>query len=72
MAVTVQMQCESAVTEIYQDAFVGSAIEMARRLSCLIYASMTFKLSWGRRPSSVGARTSTMSLCMNWRHSTIR
>ena len=27
MAVTVQMQFESAVTEIYQDAFVGSAIE---------------------------------------------
>jgi Transposase len=27
MAVTVQMQCESVVTEIYQDAFVGSAIE---------------------------------------------
>ena len=27
MAVTVQMQFASAVTEIYQDAFVGSAIE---------------------------------------------
>jgi len=27
MAVTVQMQCEPAVTEMYQDAFVGSAIE---------------------------------------------
>ena len=27
MAVTVQMQFESVVTEIYQDAFVGSAIE---------------------------------------------
>jgi transposase len=27
MAVTVQMQFESAVTEMYQDAFVGSAIE---------------------------------------------
>jgi len=27
MAVTVQRQFESAVTEIYQDAFVGSAIE---------------------------------------------
>jgi hypothetical protein len=27
MAVTVQMQCESAVTERYQDAFVGSSIE---------------------------------------------
>jgi hypothetical protein len=27
MAVTVQMQFTSAVTEMYQDAFVGSAIE---------------------------------------------
>ena len=27
MAITVQMQFESAVTEIYQDAFVGSSIE---------------------------------------------
>ena len=27
MAVTVQRQCESAVTEMYQDAFVGSSIE---------------------------------------------
>jgi hypothetical protein len=27
MAVTVQMQFESVVTEIYQDAFVGSSIE---------------------------------------------
>jgi hypothetical protein len=27
MAITVQMQFTSAVTEIYQDAFVGSAIE---------------------------------------------
>jgi hypothetical protein len=27
MAVTVQMQFESAVTELYEDAFVGSSIE---------------------------------------------
>ncbi len=27
MAVTVQMQFESVVTELYQDAFVGSSIE---------------------------------------------
>jgi len=27
MAITVQMRFESAVTEIYQDAFVGSSIE---------------------------------------------
>ena len=27
MAITVQMQCTSAVTEIYQDALVGSSLE---------------------------------------------
>ena len=27
MAVTVQMQFESVVTELYEDAFVGSSIE---------------------------------------------
>jgi hypothetical protein len=27
MAVTVQMQFESAVTEMYEEAFVGSAVE---------------------------------------------
>jgi hypothetical protein len=27
MAITVQMQFESAVTEMYQDTFVGSTIE---------------------------------------------
>ena len=27
MAVTVQMQFESAVTELYEDAFIGSSIE---------------------------------------------
>ena len=27
MALTVQMQFESAVTEMYQDAFVGSSVE---------------------------------------------
>ncbi len=27
MAVTVQRQCESVVTEMYQDAFVGSSLE---------------------------------------------
>jgi hypothetical protein len=27
MAITVQMQFESAVTELYEDAFIGSSIE---------------------------------------------
>jgi hypothetical protein len=33
MAVTVQMQFESAVTELYQDPFVGSSIENGTTIS---------------------------------------
>jgi hypothetical protein len=36
MAVTVQMQFESAVTEMYQDAFVGSAIENGTTIITLL------------------------------------
>src|SRR5882762_9876327 len=32
-AVTVQMQCKSVVTELYQDAFVGSSIENGTTIS---------------------------------------
>ena len=35
MAVTVQIQFESAVTEMYQDAFVGSSIENGATVSDL-------------------------------------
>ena len=35
MAVTVQMQFESAVTAMYQDAFVGSTIENGTTISIL-------------------------------------
>jgi hypothetical protein len=35
MAVTVQMQFESAVTEMYQDAFVGSAIENGTTITAI-------------------------------------
>jgi hypothetical protein len=44
MAVTVQMQFESVVTEIYQDAFVGSSIENGTTIiqfEALIMASAT-------------------------------
>ena len=42
MAITVQMRFESAVTEIYQDAFVGSSIENGVTMIRLICASTTF------------------------------
>src|SRR5216683_186573 len=62
MAMTIQMQFASAVTELYEDAFVGSSMENGT----------TFNLSWGRRQCSVGGRNPTTSMSMNCRHSTIR
>ena len=47
MAVTVQMQFESAVTERYQDAFVGSSIENGATI-------ITFDLRTTRLSTCVG------------------
>jgi hypothetical protein len=54
MAVTVQMQCESAVTEMYQEAFVGSAIENGttmitfdlRKRNCQRELGTTAEICW--------------------------
>jgi hypothetical protein len=48
MAVTVQMQFESAVTEMYQDAFVGSSIENGATI-------ITFDLRQRDLPHALGA-----------------
>src|SRR5215831_17639365 len=53
MAITVQMQFESAVTEMYQDAFVGSSIEDGATI-------ITFDLRQHALPPDVGT-TSTLS-----------
>jgi Transposase len=53
MAITVQMQFESAVTEMYQDAFVGSSIENGATIS-------TFDLRQRDFQPELGA-TSTLS-----------
>jgi hypothetical protein len=53
MAVTVQMQFESAVTEMYQDAFVGSSIENGATI-------ITFDLRQRDLPHELGA-PSTLS-----------
>jgi hypothetical protein len=53
MAITVQMQFESAVTEIYQDAFVGSSIENGATI-------ITFDLRQRDFQPELGA-TSTLS-----------
>jgi len=53
MAITVQMQFESTVTEIYQDAFVGSSIEDGATI-------ITFDLRQHALPPDVGT-TSTLS-----------
>ena len=72
MAVTVQMQFESAVTEMYQDAFVGSSIENGTTIIQFDLRKHDFQRSWGRTRRSVGARNPTMSIFMNCRRSTIR
>jgi hypothetical protein len=54
MAVTVQMQFESAVTEMYQEAFVGSSIENGttmiifdlRKLNCQRELGTTSEICW--------------------------
>jgi transposase len=61
MAVTVQMQFESAVTEMYQDAFVGSAIEHGTTIILFDLRKHDFqaelgtkaKLWWRKEPYAV-------------------
>jgi Transposase len=49
MAVTVQMQFESAVTEMYQDAFVGSAIENGTTIILFDLRKHDFHSEWGTK-----------------------
>ena len=61
MAVTVQMQFESAVTELYQDAFVGSSIEHGttiiqfdlRKLDFQCTLGTTATICWRKEPYHV-------------------
>src|SRR5437879_265927 len=61
MAVTVQMQFESAVTEMYQDAFVGSALEHGTTIILCDLRKHDFqsalgtkaKLCWRKEPYAV-------------------
>src|SRR5215470_7876268 len=61
MAVTVQMQFESAVTEMYQKAFVGSSIENGttiiqfdlRKLACQRALGITSTICWRKEPYHV-------------------
>jgi hypothetical protein len=47
MAVTVQMQFESAVTEMYQDAFVGSSIENGATIITFDLRTLDFQPALG-------------------------
>lgn len=47
MAVTVQMQFESVVTEMYQDAFVGSSIENATTIITFDLRHLNFQRQFG-------------------------
>ena len=61
MAVTVQMQFESVVTELYQDAFVGSSIENGttiiqfdlRKLDFQCALGTTATICWRQEPYHV-------------------
>ena len=61
MAVTVQMQFESAVTEMYQDAFVGSALENGTTIILFDLRKHVFhaelgtkdRLCWRKEPYAV-------------------
>jgi len=52
MAVTVQMQFESAVTEIYEDAFVGSSIENGTTIIQFDLRTLDFQCALGT-PSTI-------------------
>ena len=47
MAVTVQMQFESVVTELYQDAFVGSSIENGTTIIQFDLRKLDFRCALG-------------------------
>ena len=49
MAITVQMQFTSAVTEIYQDAFVGSSIENGTTVIQFDLRKHDFQQEWGTK-----------------------
>ena len=72
MAVTVQMQFESAVTEMYQDAFVGSSIENGATIITLDLRQHDFQHELGPPRRLRGARKPTTSTFMNSRRSTIQ
>ena len=59
MAITVQMRFESAVTERYQDAFVGSSIENGMTMS-------TFDLRQHDFQQELGTQASTLSALHLW------
>ena len=67
MTVTVQMQFTSAVTEMYQDAFVGSSMENGTTIITFDLRQHDFQRNWGRRPGCVGGRNRITSMCMNFR-----
>ena len=52
MAVTVQMQFESVVTELYEDAFIGSSIENGTTIIQFDLRKLDFQLTF-RTPRMV-------------------
>jgi hypothetical protein len=61
MAVTVQMQFESAVTEMYQNAFVGSSIENGTTIIQFDLRKLDFQRELGSIFSIIGGKARTCS-----------
>jgi hypothetical protein len=59
MAVTVQMQFASAVTELYEDAFIGSSIENGTTIIQFDLRKLDFQRIWtcaSKRPKVSGRK----------------
>jgi hypothetical protein len=72
MAVTVQMPFESVVTELYEDAFVGSSIENGTTVIQFDLRKLDFQRVLETTATIVGAKSPTLSRFMNYRRSTIQ
>ena len=63
MAVTVQTQFESVVTEMYEEAFVGSSIENGTTL--ITFDLRKLDVNPGSPRRFIGERRAITSMCMN-------
>ena len=70
MAVTVQMQFESVVTELYQDAFVGSSIENGTTIIQFDLRKLDFQCALGTTAPLASVTVPRMSAVVSWAKAT--